>query len=72
VLMGLDRAGISVHSGSACASESLEPSPVLAAMGVEAAQSLRVSVGWSTMQADVDRLTDRFAEVVSNLRSLQS
>src|SRR5690606_7126030 len=29
VLLGLDRAGIAAHSGSACASESLEPSPVL-------------------------------------------
>jgi cysteine desulfurase len=31
VLLGLDRAGIAAHSGSACSSESLEPSPVLEA-----------------------------------------
>ncbi len=37
VLLGLDRAGVAAHSGSACASEGLEPSPVLEAMGVDAA-----------------------------------
>ena len=35
VLIGLDRRGVAVHSGSACSSESIEPSPVLAAMGVD-------------------------------------
>src|SRR5205807_1406144 len=36
VLLGLDQAGIAAHSGSACSSESLEPSPVLEAMSVDA------------------------------------
>jgi cysteine desulfurase len=36
VLLGLDQAGVAAHSGSACSSESLEPSPVLEAMGVDA------------------------------------
>src|SRR5690606_23849143 len=45
VLLGLDRAGVAAHSGSACSSESLEPSPVLEAMGVDAHHSLRLSVG---------------------------
>ena len=31
----------------------LEPSPVLAAMGVDAERSLRLSVGWSTTDAEV-------------------
>ena len=48
VLLGLDRAGVAAHSGSSCSSESLEPSPVLEAMGVDAHHSLRLSVGWST------------------------
>ena len=48
VLIGLDQAGVAAHSGSACSSELLEPSPVLAAMGVNAERSLRLSVGWST------------------------
>jgi cysteine desulfurase len=71
VLLGLDQAGVAAHSGSACSSESLEPSPVLAAMGVEAERSLRVSVGWSTTPADVGAFATAFASVVSRLRSLR-
>ena len=70
VLLGLDRAGIAAHSGSACSSESLEPSPVLEAMGVDAHHSLRISVGWSTTDADVDRLLDALPRVLSDLRAL--
>jgi cysteine desulfurase len=70
VLLGLDRAGIAAHSGSACSSESLEPSPVLEAMGVDAHHSLRISVGWSTTDADVDRLLDALPAVLSDLRAL--
>jgi cysteine desulfurase len=71
VLIGLDRAGVSVHSGSACASESIEPSPVLAAMGVDPSHSLRVSVGWSTTEADIDAFADAFGGVVDRLRALR-
>jgi cysteine desulfurase len=71
VLLGLDRAGIAVHSGSACSSESLEPSPVLEAMGADPGGSLRLSVGWSTTDADVDAFADAFAPVVTSLRSLR-
>lgn len=70
VLLGLDRAGIAAHSGSACASESLEPSPVLEAMGVDAHRSLRISVGHSTTQADVDALAGALPRIVADLRSL--
>ena len=70
VLLGLDAAGVAVHSGSACSSEALEPSPVLEAMGVDAHRSLRVSVGWSTTDADVDALLDSLPRVVSDLRRL--
>ena len=72
VLLGLDRAGVAAHSGSACSSESLEPSPVLQAMGVDAHHSLRLSVGWSTTDADVDRLADALPGVVAGLRALRS
>jgi cysteine desulfurase len=72
VLLGLDQAGVAVHSGSACASEDLEPSPVLAAMGVDAERSLRLSVGWSTTDGDVDRFAACFASVVGRLRGLRA
>jgi cysteine desulfurase len=72
VLIGLDRAGVAVHSGSACSSESIEPSPVLEAMGVDASHSLRVSVGWSTTDEDIGAFTAAFADVVTGLRTLRS
>jgi len=72
VLLGLDQAGIAAHSGSACSSESLEPSPVLAAMGVAAERSLRVSVGWSTTDDDVDAFARALPEVVRRLRGLRA
>ncbi len=70
VLLGLDQAGVAAHSGSACSSESLEPSPVLEAMGVDAERSLRVSVGWSTTDDDVDAFVEALPGVVSRLRAL--
>jgi len=72
VLLGLDQAGIAAHSGSACSSESLEPSPVLEAMGVDADRSLRVSVGWSTTDEDVKAFGAAFAGVVGRLRALRA
>ncbi len=71
VLLGLDQAGIAAHSGSACSSESLEPSPVLEAMRVDAEHSLRLSVGWATTDPDVERFADTFPGVVERLRSLR-
>lgn len=72
VLLGLDRAGVAAHSGSACSSEALEPSPVLEAMGVDAHRSLRVSVGWSSTDADVDAFAAALPRVLGDLRSLSS
>jgi cysteine desulfurase len=71
VLLGLDRAGVAAHSGSACSSEALEPSPVLEAMGVDAHRSLRLSVGWSTTDADVDALLGALPEIIAGLRALR-
>ncbi|HEY1635065.1 MAG TPA: cysteine desulfurase family protein [Acidimicrobiales bacterium] len=71
VLLGLDQEGIAVHSGSACSSESLAPSPVLEAMGADAERSLRVSVGWPTSDADIEALVDALPAVVDRLRALR-
>ena len=72
VVLGLDQAGVAVHSGSACSSESLEPSPVLAAMGVAADRSVRVSVGWSTTDADLEAFETALPSVLDRLRALRS
>jgi cysteine desulfurase len=71
VLIGLDRAGFAVHSGSACSSEAIEPSPVLEAMGADPSHSLRVSVGWTTTDEDATAFVDAFARVVADLRALR-
>jgi cysteine desulfurase len=71
VLLGLDQAGIAVHSGSSCSSEALEPSPVLEAMGVDGERSLRLSVGWSTTEADIEAFGAAFGPVVEGLRALR-
>ncbi len=72
VLLGLDQVGIAVHSGSACASESLAPSPVLEAMGADADRSLRVSVGWSSTDEDIEAFLVALPRVIRRLRSLRS
>jgi len=64
--MNLDRHGIAVSSGSACASGAGEPSPVLMAMGVDpmlAKSAIRASFGKSNTAAEVDR----FLEVLKKL-----
>jgi cysteine desulfurase len=70
VLIGLDQAGVAAHSGSACSSELLEPSPVLAAMGVNAERSLRLSVGWSTTGAEVEHAARALPLIIQRLRAL--
>ena len=72
ILLALDQRGVAVHSGSACSSELLEPSPVLAAMGVDADHSLRVSVGWNTTTADVDRFVTSLPEIVDRFRQMRT
>ncbi len=58
-LMALDLAGVAVSSGAACSSGKVQPSHVLTAMGAsaqEAASAIRVSLGWNSRAADIDRL----------------
>lgn len=56
-VMMLDLDGIAVSAGSACSSGKVTPSHVLTAMGfsdADAAQSIRISFGWASDEADVD------------------
>jgi cysteine desulfurase len=62
----LDKAGFAVSTGSACTTGKEEPSHVLSAMGVKAAQAVRVvrfSGGWETNEADWDALVKGVAKV---------
>jgi cysteine desulfurase len=73
VVLALDMEGFAVSTGSACTTDSAEPSHVLSAMGVPAnmAQgSVRFGLGRSTTDADVDRLLDVLPGVVERLRAI--
>ncbi len=70
LLMSLDMAGIACSTGSACASGSSEPSPVLEAMGLPERiinSSLRFSLGAITTAAEVAEAAVRISFVVNNL-----
>lgn len=57
-IIAFDLNGIALSSGSACSSGKVQPSHVLAAMGVApdlARGALRVSLGWNTTEADLER-----------------
>jgi cysteine desulfurase len=68
LVMTLDRQGFAVSSGSACAGGAGEPSPVLTAMGLDAAtakSAVRVSFGKDNTEAEVDRLLEALQKLVS-------
>jgi cysteine desulfurase len=69
-VIGFDLEGIAVSSGSACSSGRVQPSHVLQAMGFgpEAAQgAVRLSLGWSTSDADIDRCLQAWRKLASHL-----
>src|SRR5881628_367303 len=71
LIVAMDLEGFAVSSGSACTSGETEPSQVLLALGLDrelAKGSLRVTVGRSTTEAQVDRFIDALARVVARLR----
>jgi cysteine desulfurase len=70
-LIHFDLAAIAVSTGSACSSGKVGPSHVLAAMGVdpdEAASAIRVSLGWASTDADIDRFVAAWTELYSRTR----
>ncbi|WP_428387456.1 cysteine desulfurase family protein [Mucisphaera sp.] len=71
ILLGLSEQGVCASAGAACSSGSLEPSPVLLAMGMERARahgSVRLSMGRWTTQAELDRAVEALVKVVERLR----
>jgi cysteine desulfurase len=69
-VIGFDLAGIAVSSGSACSSGKVQPSHVLKAMGFgpELAQgAVRLSLGWSTSGADIDRCLEAWRKLAGTL-----
>jgi len=73
LLLRLDRSGIAVSSGSACASQHREPSPVLRAMGIEpelALSAVRVSLGHDSTEQDVDTFAAALASQLVQLRRM--
>ena len=72
LLLLLDQAGICASAGSACASGAIEPSHVLTAMGVDhddALSSLRLSLGVTTTDLDIDHALEAIPEAVAKLRA---
>lgn len=73
LLMELDLLGVAASSGSACSTGSIEPSHVLTALGLSSDQArghLRLTVGHSTIEEDVDFLVAHLPGLVERLRTL--
>ena len=73
LLINLDLEGVAVSTGSACSSGTLEPSPVIRALGVDdelARGSIRFSFGKDNTEADVDYTVEALVRAVERLRSL--
>lgn len=69
-VIGFDLEGIAVSSGSACSSGKVQPSHVLQAMGFpyEFAQGgVRISLGWSTSETDIDRCLEAWRKLAGAL-----
>lgn len=73
LLIHLDMQGVAVSTGSACSSGTLEPSPVIKALGRDeelARGAIRFSFGKNNTEADVDYAVDVLARSVEQLRSI--
>ncbi|MGN6796094.1 MAG: cysteine desulfurase family protein [Streptosporangiaceae bacterium] len=69
LVIGLDKAGFSVSSGSACATDTQQPSHVLAAMGAITHGNVRVSLPRNTTEESVTGFLSVLPDIVSRLRS---
>jgi cysteine desulfurase len=69
-VIAFDLDGVAVSSGAACSSGKVQPSHVLAAMGVSPGLlrgAVRVSLGWTTTKADVERFLSAWRKLASAL-----
>lgn len=69
LLRRLDVAGLSVDSGSACTADDLQPSHVLAAMGLLTHGNIRITLHHGTTQEDISALVTAIREAVRELRA---
>jgi len=70
-VMALDLAGVCISAGAACSSGKVQRSPVLTAMGVaaeEASWATRISLGWNTEPADIERLITAWQNLYIRVR----
>ena len=69
-VIAFDLEGLAVSSGAACSSGKVQPSHVLAAMGVSPTLlrgAVRVSLGWSTTEADIEKFLSAWRKLASAL-----
>jgi cysteine desulfurase len=70
-VIAFDLEGVAVSSGAACSSGKVQPSHVLAAMGVDPALArgaVRVSLGWDTDETDLQRFQSAWIKLAGALR----
>ncbi len=73
LILRLDMEGICVSTGSACTSGSMEPSHVLAALGLPprlAQGTVRFSLGRNTTEEEIDTVITKLPNVIKQMRSL--
>jgi cysteine desulfurase len=73
ILLLMDMAGICCSTGSACSSNSLDPSHVLLAIGLPhevAHGSVRLTLSHENTEEDVDYIIEKLTEVVARLRAM--
>ena len=73
-VIAFDLEGIAVSSGAACSSGKVQPSHVLAAMGVSPSLlrgAVRLSLGWSTTEADIERFLGAWRKLATALSKEQ-
>jgi cysteine desulfurase len=74
-VISFDLEGIAVSSGAACSSGKVQPSHVLAAMGVLPALTrgaVRLSLGWTTTEADIERCLGAWRKLATALSKGQA